>query len=33
MDLTRLNDQELDDFKAEEDVERGDEDKEDKSSD
>ena len=31
-DLTRLNDQELDDFEAEEDVERDDEDKEEESS-
>ena len=31
-DLTRLNDQELDDFKAEEDVERDKEDKEEGSS-
>ena len=32
MDLTGLNDQELDDFKAEEDVERDDEDEEEESS-
>ena len=32
MDLTGLNDQELDDFEAEEDVERDDEDKEEESS-
>ena len=32
MDLTRLNNRELDDFEAEEDVERDDEDKEEESS-